>query len=88
MSTLKISLPESLQGYVESRVARGAFKTPSTYIQALIRKEARELAQEELEELLLEGLKGESKPMTVKDWDDIRRQVKSRLKKYKVKPKA
>ena len=36
-STMNISLPESLKGYVRERVARDDYSTPSDYVRSLIR---------------------------------------------------
>lgn len=67
MSTLEITLPEPLKGFVEDKVATGNFGTASAYIEQLIR-EAQEREEEEeafdeskwdmahLESLIMEGV--------------------------------
>lgn len=52
MSTMKISLPESLKDFVERKVKDGTCSTNSQYVQALIRKD---LERERLRLLLLKG---------------------------------
>ena len=39
MTSLNISLPEALKGYVESQVASGDWSTPSEYVRELIRQD-------------------------------------------------
>lgn len=56
MSTMNISLPESLKSFVEEKVQRGIYSTNSEYVKELIRKEQE---REELRNLLLEGARSE-----------------------------
>ena len=53
MSTMNISLPESLKAQLDARVESGGFGTSSEYVRELIR---RDLARHALRGLLLEGL--------------------------------
>lgn len=50
MSTMKISLPESLKDFVERKMKDGTYGTNSQYVRALIRKD---LERERLRLLLL-----------------------------------
>ncbi|OYQ80483.1 hypothetical protein B9T19_04300 [Ignatzschineria sp. F8392] len=52
MSTMNISLPESLKEFVEDKVQNGTYSTNSEYVKDLIRKE---LEREKLRNILLEG---------------------------------
>lgn len=54
MSTMNISLPESLKEFVEDKVQNGTYSTNSEYVKELIRKE---LEREKLRNILLEGAK-------------------------------
>lgn len=56
MTSLNISLPESLRQYVESQVESGDWSTPGEYIRELVRQD-RERRLAALEEGLLEGLR-------------------------------
>jgi len=57
MTSLNISLPETLKTYVEGQVASGDWGTPSEYIRELIRQDKeRRLAT--LEQSLLAAAKG------------------------------
>jgi antitoxin ParD1/3/4 len=52
MSTMNISLPDSLKSFVDEQVAGGGFGTSSEYVRELIRKDRDRLV---LRGLLLEG---------------------------------
>jgi len=76
MSTLNISLPESMRAYIDEKVAEGGYSTASEYVRELVRAEQKRAAQDKLEALLLEGLEsGEAREMTDKDWDELKRRV-------------
>ena len=65
-----------------SMIARGKYTSASAYIRALIRKEARDKAQRELEQELLKGMRsGPAQPMTRKGWDKLRQIVSDARKK-------
>ncbi len=52
MSTMNISLPESLKSFVEERVATDGYSTSSEYVRELIRKDQ---GRQRLRRLLLDG---------------------------------
>ncbi|MGH2414373.1 MAG: type II toxin-antitoxin system ParD family antitoxin [Microcystaceae cyanobacterium] len=80
MSSINISLPESMKVYVEEQVARGGYNTASEYFRELIRQDQKRKAQEHLETLLLEGLEsGSATSMTSQDWQQIRQAVQERV---------
>ena len=80
MTTMNVSLPDSLRDYVERQIAQGGYSSVSEYIRQLIRDAQKRETQQRLEALLLEGLdSGEATPMTDDDWAEIRRTVKKRL---------
>lgn len=62
MSTMNISLPESLKAFVDDQVARRGYGTSSEYVRELIR---RDQDRQTLRALLLEG--GASVPGEVAD---------------------
>lgn len=84
MPSMNISIPEPLRRWVESQVKLGKYGNTSEYIRDLIRQDQKMRTQEQLEELLLEGLKGPSSVMTRNDWDRIRAEVTRRLTHEKV----
>ena len=57
MTSLNISLPETLKAYVESQVASGDWGTPSEFIRELIRQD-KERRMANLEDELLAAAKG------------------------------
>lgn len=52
MSTMNISLPDSLRSFVEGKVAQGGYGTSSEYVRELIRKDQE---RTQLRDLLLAG---------------------------------
>lgn len=71
-TTMNISLPEPLKEYVKERVQDGEYSTPSDYVRELIRAERRQHKQQQLENLLLEGLQsGEPIGAEQMDWDGM-----------------
>ena len=76
MTTLNISLPESMRTYIEETVSRGGYSTASEYIRQLVRDDQKRAAKERLEGLLMEGVEsGPAVEMTAADWDELRRRV-------------
>ena len=79
MTTLNVSLPDTLRDFLEERVAQGGYPTASDYLRDLVQEDQRRKAQDRLDALLQEGLdSGPETPMTTQDWDDIRREVQRR----------
>lgn len=82
MTSINISLPDSMKAYIEEQVDKGGYSTVSEYFRELIRQDQKRKAAERLETMLLEGIdSGSSTPMTQKDWEDIRQSVRNRLLK-------
>ena len=52
MSTMNISLPDTLRTFVDERVSEGSYSTSSEYLRELIRKEQQRI---KLREMILEG---------------------------------
>jgi len=70
MSTMNISLPETLKAFVDDQVAERGYATSSEYIRELIR---RELDREKLRAMLLEGARSPSTgAMTEDDFEELR----------------
>ncbi len=82
MTSINISLPESMKEYVEAQVAGGGYSTASEYLRELIRADQKQKAEEKLEALLLEGLNsGEPVELTPTFWEDLRRELRERFSK-------
>jgi antitoxin ParD1/3/4 len=56
MTTLNISLPDSMRTFIEQQVSQSGYSTASEYIRQLVRADQKRAAQERLEALLLEGI--------------------------------
>lgn len=81
MPTMNISLPDQLKEFVESQVRSGQYGSVSEYMRDLIRADEKRKAQEQLELLLLEGVRsGKPTPMRRRDWDAIRASAEEALR--------
>jgi antitoxin ParD1/3/4 len=86
MTSINISLPESMKAYIEEQVTSGGYGTVSEYIRELIRQDRKRKAKEHLEALLLEGLdSGSATAMTDRDWEDIRQVVRDKIVQHNLK---
>lgn len=80
MTSMNISLPDDLKDFVDQYI-QGRYSTASEFIRELIRNAQKEVAREQLEKLLLEGLdSGESIEITPEFWDERRAELQRRLK--------
>lgn len=75
MSTMNISLPESLKTFVDEQVTERGYATNSEYIRALLR---RELDREKLRDIVLQG--EASPPAGPPDFEALRDRVRSRTR--------
>ncbi|VXD21849.1 putative transcriptional regulator, CopG/Arc/MetJ family [Planktothrix serta PCC 8927] len=74
MNLLNLSLPESIQTFVEHQVVKGGYANANEYILDLLRQE--QVKIERVESLLLEGLEsGEPIELTDEWWDQKRSQL-------------
>ena len=82
MTTVNISVPDSMKTFIDEQVAKGGYSTTSEYIRQLLRQEAERVAQARLETLLLEGLdSGEAIKINDDWWQQKRIQLLERLRK-------
>lgn len=80
MKSMNVSLPDSMRDYIDRQVQSGGYGSASEYVRDLIRRDQKRQAQEELENLLLEGLRsGRATDMSDRDWQDIRQAVRDKL---------
>lgn len=76
MTSLNISLPQTMKDFVENQVEASGFSTPSEYVRALIRDDQKRRAEERLEALLLEGLhSGAPLDITPEFWERKRKRL-------------
>ena len=84
LTSLNISLPQSLRDYVEDQVRDSGYSTPSEYVRSLLREDQKRRSQEKLEALLLEGLEsGKPIEITPEYWEGKRRQLVQRHNRKK-----
>jgi len=62
MTNVNVSLPEPMKEWLESEVKRGNYGTVSEVVRSLIREAQRRAGEDELEQLLLEGIQS-GKPL-------------------------
>ncbi len=83
MSTVTISMPESLREFVDAQMKRQGFDNVSEYFRALVREQQAKEADSQLEALLLEGLEsGEEIKVTPEFWKDLKAEAAALLKKH------
>ena len=83
MSTVTISMPESLREFVDAQMKRQGFDNVSEYFRALVREQQAKEADGQLEALLLEGLEsGEDIKVTPEFWKDLKAEATALLKKH------
>jgi antitoxin ParD1/3/4 len=56
MTTMNISLPETLKDFVDTQVQEQGYSTSSEYVRTLIRNDQVKRAEQRLAALMLEGL--------------------------------
>ncbi|HSR07772.1 MAG TPA: type II toxin-antitoxin system ParD family antitoxin [Bryobacteraceae bacterium] len=78
---MKISLPESLEAFVEQQVASGKYANAEQYLGALIEADRKQRARERIGGLIQEGLdSGPATDMNAQDWEHIRREGLARIR--------
>jgi antitoxin ParD1/3/4 len=84
MTTLTISMPDSLKAFIEGEVGTKGYGNVSEYVRTLVRGEQERQANARLEELLLEGLaSGEPIDATPEFWNELRRDAATILARQK-----
>jgi antitoxin ParD1/3/4 len=73
MTTVTISLPDSLKQFIEREVRTKGYGNVSEYVRELLREAQQEANEAHLEALLLEGLQsGKDLPLTARFWRELR----------------
>jgi len=78
MTTVTISLPETLKAFIDEQVAQGGYGSVSEYLRCLIRDDRKRRDEAKLEAMLLEGLESGSSEVTPETWEAIRQEVANR----------
>ena len=76
MTTMNISLPDNLKGFVDSQVQTGGYSTCSEYIRELIREDQKKKLEQKLSLLLVEGMQsGPPVPADAAYWNAKRERL-------------
>ena len=79
MTTMNISLPDTLKEFVDDQVKNRGYSTSSEYVRDLIRNDQVRQAEQRLAALMLEGLEsGPAVPVTEAYWNNKRDALKQR----------
>jgi antitoxin ParD1/3/4 len=86
MTTVTISLPESLKAFIDRQLATKGYGNVSEYFRSLLRDAQKEEEDARLETLLLEGLaNGDDIPMTREFWKDLKAEARDIAAKHKTR---
>jgi antitoxin ParD1/3/4 len=84
MTTLTISLPESLKEFIDSEVQTKGYGNVSEYVRGLLREAQAKEADARLEALLIEGLsKGDHVPLSPDFWAELKQDAAKILARRK-----
>jgi len=89
MTTVTISLPETLKSFVDSQIANKGYGNVSEYFRTLLREAQEKEKDAQLEALLLEGLtSGTSQAITPEFWAELKSEAAGLLARQSpVKPR-
>jgi antitoxin ParD1/3/4 len=86
MTTVTISLPESLRAFIDRQLATKGYGNVSEYFRSLLRSAQKEEEDARLEALLLEGLaSGDDIPMTREFWKDLKAEARDIAQRHKAR---
>jgi len=89
MTTLTISLPDSLREFIDLEVQTKGYGNVSEYVRGLLRQAQAREADARLEALLLEGLAGgDDIPMTPEFWKDLKAEARDIAQKHKARKRS
>lgn len=83
MTTITISLPDSLKAFVEAQLTTKGYGNVSEYFRSLLREAQEKERDARLEALLLEGLASKSIPLDAEFRHGLEAKVEQILDKYK-----
>jgi antitoxin ParD1/3/4 len=90
MTTVTISLPESLRVFIDEQLATKGYGNVSEYFRSLLRDAQEREENARLETLLIEGLAtgGKDIPLTREFWKDFRGEAMDLAKKHQNRKKS
>ncbi len=86
MTTLTISLPDSLRAFVETQISTKGYGNVSEYFRGLLREAQAKEEEARLEVLLLEGLASGRIPLDTRFRQGLEAKVEQVLDKYQARP--
>jgi antitoxin ParD1/3/4 len=79
MTSMNISLPDSLKQFVDEQISTGAYGSANDYVVRLISEAQDRKYREEIEQKVLEALdRGDYSPMSSQEWEDLRAEIRDR----------
>jgi antitoxin ParD1/3/4 len=87
MTTVTISLPDSLKEFVDKQLATKGYGNVSEYFRSLLREAQAKEEDARLEALLLEGLASKSIPLDDDFWNRLEAKTEKILEKRAVRKK-
>lgn len=75
MQSMNISLPDPMKEFVDGQISTGRYSSVSEYMRELIREDEKRKAKDQLEALLLDGLRSDMTPLTSDDFKTIRQKA-------------
>ena len=86
MTTVTISLPESLKAFIDRQLATKGYGNVSEYFRSLLREAQKGEEDSRLEALLLEGLgSGADIPLTQEFWKDLKAEARDIAAKHQAR---
>lgn len=84
MTTMTISIPESLKEFIERQIKTKSFGNVSEYFRTLLRQAKEQEADARLESLLIRGLdSGKDIEITREFWKDLKAEAHQLLRKHR-----
>jgi antitoxin ParD1/3/4 len=89
MTTVTISLPETLKAFIDKQLATKGYGNVSEYFRSLLRNAQKQEEDARLEALLLEGLaSGNDIPITREFWKSMKSEARSIAAKHNTKKRS
>jgi antitoxin ParD1/3/4 len=88
MTTVTISLPDSLKEFVDKQLVAKGYGNVSEYFRSLLREAQAKEEDARLEALLLEGLASKSIPLNDDFWNGLEAKTKKILEKHAARKKT
>lgn len=76
MTSVTVSLNQSMKDFVDQQVSAGGFGTAAEYIEALLRAAQKEQVRLKVERHLREGAAPEAGKLTSKEWERLEQEVR------------